>query len=283
MARLSTKKALASLKSFLCCNAGDDDRIKLDSVHPFIANSPQRGDRGTADVDVKAFVTRFLKDDVCQHGNTECACVPCYFDSHTNFDDYIIQRQSDVRHGQCEQVDTRNICDEFTCDDDSYCVCCDCNFNTLEHVRDDDNLLTSWRDQQSQAMFDSDNESVCSSCYHSNCTICRQALSDRYRIVPVDRSELGFDCSTPRFDAERLGKLLRHLDPGSSMTYDRHECGLLCYQVEDIESTHTSNTSGSRNDKDSGVGRTDDSLRLDDSAEQVLCYTCILGNCFINP
>ena len=167
-------------------------------------------------------------------------------------------------------------------DCDNCYFCCDCNFNSLE-AADYENV--SCKALQAETAFDSDAVSdavsVCSSCYHTNCTICRHALVERYRIAtPPQQTQLDRESSSHTFDAKGLRKLLRYLDGNVSMgdvlADGSTECGLLCCQGEDLLSTHTSNTTESRH-ADSGVGRTDDSLRHDDSSEQVCGFVLTLA------
>lgn len=139
---------------------------------------------------------------------------------------------------------------------------------------------------------DDDNDdafSRCSSCYVSSCEQCfrssyyhngNDCCNNNNYEDNVDPTEFSF-YANQNFDSEALSKLLRSLDNCGSVENDSPDLSVTsdscnncssenCHcQGEECVSTDTASTGKSRNDKDSGVGRTDESAKNDESSEQV--------------
>ena len=283
--KMSTKKALTSLKTLLCCNGTNSDGEEANTRRPSTMTSPAKNtnysvapvDDAPAQFDVTAFVNGFLlqrpdaTSSACKHGNSAHACVPCVFEAHSDLEEYVTSRAQQVRLNSVESSAPAVALPKLRF---SFCEFCDRNVSDVleslgddldsryscADVSDDDDdvmcaesaaMLANMLRQRYDDDVSDDDASLCSSCYYSNCTMCRQThdLGKHLLANSPQLTSLVQNCRDASPDV--IARFLRQLD------VDERGLGATRGRI-------SSGSDASRAEKDSGVGRTDESLRHDD-------------------
>ena len=283
--KMTTKKALTSLRTLLCCNGNLSDGEESRSPARFVT-SPGKTcnnytvapvDEEQAQFNISDFVNKFLLQQPpatpvtstpCVHGNSAHACVPCVFATHNDLGEYVTSRAEQVRQVSQSNTPRSEVPHKLRF---SFCEFCDRNVSDVlesladdvddryscADVSDDDDvmcadsavmLVNMLRHGGSGSDNDGDDASICSSCYYSNCTMCRQT-HDLGKHLLANNSQLTSLMAQGRnASPDVIRHLLRQLDGG--------DCG-----VTSSRGRISSGSDASRGEKDSGVGRTDESLR----------------------
>ena len=297
LAKLSSKKSLISLRALLCCQANKEDLVTMESDSKPLQSSPGR--------DFSSLENFFTKQ-ICRHGNDNKYCVTCYF-SHSQIETIKVSNGGNnmsAKPGLTKLTEAqRSYYDNLLngnnvqmTQNDSSCHAqqnnLNCSFCQGTENNNNDYGTSTTRSTSTNtyitgyinsAAEDDDAQSLCSSCYPSNCSQCYN-FNHNMGTNHNDATEFSFYASQ-NFDAEALSKLLRGIDQNLAVPPPccSHDDTFMCdcnnldltitssssSQGEECGSTGTGSSEKSRNDKDSGVGRTDDSTKNEESSEQV--------------